>query len=90
LFDWDEANISHIALHGVTPNEAEEVLANDPTDGDEQFEDGEQRYLQIGITNSFRCLVVITTWRGERLRVVSAYPGTSLDRKIYQQRMRRT
>ena len=30
LFDWDESNINHIALHGVTPEEAEQVLQNDP------------------------------------------------------------
>ena len=29
-FDWDHHNIAHIARHGVTPEEAEQVLANDP------------------------------------------------------------
>jgi hypothetical protein len=29
-FDWDESNTDHIARHGVTPVEAEEVIAGDP------------------------------------------------------------
>jgi hypothetical protein len=27
-FDWDEANIAHIAKHDVKPHEAEEVITN--------------------------------------------------------------
>jgi len=31
-FDWDKENIGHIAKHQVTPDEAEEVILNDPLD----------------------------------------------------------
>ena len=31
-FDWDEANIGHVALHSVLPEEAEQVILNDPVD----------------------------------------------------------
>jgi hypothetical protein len=31
-FDWDEANQDHLARHGVTPHEAEEVVLGDPLD----------------------------------------------------------
>jgi hypothetical protein len=31
-FDWDLANVRHIARHDVTPGEAEEALENDPVD----------------------------------------------------------
>jgi len=27
-FDWDEANVEHIARHNVTPQEIEQVFAN--------------------------------------------------------------
>ena len=30
LFDWDDANIRHIAEHDVNPEEAEEVVLGDP------------------------------------------------------------
>jgi len=42
LFDWDD-NIRHVAEHGVTPEEAEQVLINDPADGGVQNQDGEDR-----------------------------------------------
>ncbi len=29
-FDGDEANTNHIARHGVRPEEAEQVIANEP------------------------------------------------------------
>ena len=29
-FDWDEANIGHVARHSVLPEEAEQVILNDP------------------------------------------------------------
>ena len=29
-FDWDEANIEHVACHRVLPEEAEQVILNDP------------------------------------------------------------
>jgi hypothetical protein len=28
MFDWDDANIRHIAAHGVEPEEAEEALTD--------------------------------------------------------------
>lgn len=31
-FDWDEANIRHVARHSVLPEEAEQVILNDPVD----------------------------------------------------------
>ena len=29
-FDWDAANVAHIAHHGITPEECEEAYANGP------------------------------------------------------------
>jgi uncharacterized protein len=76
MFDWDEDNLKHVAEHGVEPFEAEEVVANDPLDLEEQFRNGEERLMQVGETNALRILVVITTWRGSKIRVVTAFPAT--------------
>jgi len=83
MFDWDEENLRHIARHGVTSNEAEEALMNNPTDGIEEDHDGEIRFNQIGVTEEQRCLVVITTWRGDKLRVVTAFPAPPALKRIY-------
>ena len=73
-FDWDEANVGHVARHGVTPEQAEQVIANDPIDLGLEFVEGEERFLNLGQTNSARVLMVVTAFRGERVRVVTAFP----------------
>ncbi len=42
-FDWDEANIGHLARHSVRPEEAEQVILNDPVDIGMEIVEGEER-----------------------------------------------
>lgn len=63
MFDWDEANIAHIAEHDVLPHEAEEVIDNQPLYLDHSVEDGEERYREMGETLTGRVLVVVSTLR---------------------------
>ncbi len=72
-FDWDDANRDHIARHQVAPEEAEQVIDNDPLDLDAETVDGEERTPSIGRTDLGRFLVVITTLRHSRIRVVTAF-----------------
>ncbi len=72
-FDWDEANIRHIARHDIEPVEAEQVILNNPLELDGQTVNGESRYLSLGTTNQGRLLLVATTMRGRRVRVVTAF-----------------
>ncbi|HEY1743069.1 MAG TPA: BrnT family toxin [Granulicella sp.] len=90
MFDWDEANISHIARHSITPEEAEHVLLNDPLELMVQIHGEEERVLQVGVTKALRYLVVVTTWREERLRVVTAYEAPRVLRLKYVQGQRRS
>jgi uncharacterized DUF497 family protein len=73
LFDWDDANILHLAEHGVAPEEAEEVLLSDSFDAGFDVVDGEKRWSYIGETGSERILRVVVTLRGEQTRVVTAF-----------------
>jgi uncharacterized protein len=72
-FDWDRANIQHIALHNVSMEEAEFVLNGPTLDVDFQEWFDEERFAEVGVTALGRYLLVVTTWRGDRLRVVTAY-----------------
>jgi len=83
MFDWDEGNIAHIAKHGVSPDEAEHVVLNDPLDLDHSEKDGEVRILQVGMTARGRILRVVTTERGELIRVVAAYQASPFLRAPY-------
>lgn len=84
-FSWDQANIDHIARHNITPDEVEQVVNNDPFDICQYIRNGEERLNQIGETNAGRVLVVITTERDNRIRVVTAHPADRTLRKLYEQ-----
>ncbi len=76
-FEWDDAHLSHIAEHGISAKEAEEVLRNKPLDLEMQTRNGEERIVQVGETDAGRVLVVVNTFRRERVRVVTAFPAKS-------------
>jgi uncharacterized protein len=82
-FEWDEHNFRHIARHGVTPEEAEEAVANDPLEMDPQYTDDEERFPLIGRTNSGRWLVVVTMQRQNKVRVVTAFDASKRLIEIY-------
>ena len=83
VFDWDEENRGHIAKHRVSAAEAEQVVLNDPIDLTVQVSGGEERIVQVGETNKGRILIVVTTWRKEMIRVVTAYPAPKQLRMLY-------
>ena len=88
-FDWDEANIRHVARHNVLPEEAGQVVLNDPVDLGMEIVEGEERYLNLGATVQDRILLVVTTWREDRVRVVTAFePIKRLIQFYYQERER--
>jgi uncharacterized DUF497 family protein len=78
-FDWDEANEDHLlSRHGVDPEETEEVFQNHPhvrRIGD--------RYRALGRTHAGDLLHVIFVFRSGLIRVISARPMTSNERKSY-------
>ena len=86
-FDWDEANIGHMARHSVLPEEAEQVILNDPVDLGIEIVKGEERELNLGATAQGRILLVVTTWREDRVRVVNGV-RTRLIQFYYQERER--
>ena len=71
-FIWDAENIGHIARHGVSPREAEEVVTADdtlivPARG--------RRFSAYGATATGRSVrVIYDPIDQESLRVITAYP----------------
>ena len=84
-FLWDTGNIDHIARHDISPEEAEQVVENDPFDIARYLRNGEERLNQVGETDAGRVLVVVTTQRGEDTRVVTAHPADRDMRALYAQ-----
>lgn len=91
-FEWDEANLEHVARHNVTKDEAEEVVLGHPLDIELQIEEGssdEERLQQIGETAMGRILQLVTTWRGGKVRVISAWDAPKQLKLYYLAEMRR-
>jgi len=84
VFDWDKYNITHIAGHDITPEEAEQVILRDPLDfGFDPDVNGEERWTYLGETDRGRILVVIITLRGQKIRVVTSFDAEKRDRLVY-------
>jgi uncharacterized DUF497 family protein len=83
MFDWDDANIAHIAAHNVLPHEAEEAATFKPVALYAVSASGEDRFVQIGETYGGRILLVVTTQRGTDTRVVTAHDVDLSKRKSY-------
>lgn len=87
-FEWDpRKGAANLAKHGVSFEEAASVF-NDPlayTFADPDHSVGEVRQLTFGVSNSGRLLAVISTERGDVLRIVSARKATRHERGIYEQ-----
>lgn len=78
-----DANRGHIAAHRVGCKEAEQVIQNEPFDLEFQTEDGEERFVQIGETDAGRILVVVSTWRGSKVRVVTAFDAPKAMKRVF-------
>jgi uncharacterized DUF497 family protein len=83
MFDWDGANITHIAEHDVTPEEAEQVIEGSPFYLDYSIQGGEIRHREVGETATGRILLVVSTIRNDQIRVITAYPPSRSLRMTY-------
>lgn len=87
-YEWDEAGKSGINFrkHGVRMPEAIPVFA-DPhaiTITDDESDPAEQRFVTLGMGATGRLLVVVYTWRSNRIRIISARPAEPRERQQYE------
>jgi uncharacterized DUF497 family protein len=82
-FDWDEGNLGHLKNHRISPEEPEQVILNRPIDRESYIRNGEERTAQIGETDEGRILIVVSTMRGKKVRVVTAWPAKERLRRYF-------
>jgi uncharacterized protein len=82
-FDWNEQNIEHLALHQILPAEAEQVILNRPVDLESCLRNGEERVVQVGETDAGKILIVVSTMRDKKIRVVTAWPANKNYRRYF-------
>jgi len=86
-FEWDafKADDNH-SKHGVSFDEAAEVF-DDPLvryQPDDLHSEEEERFYAIGLSASFRLLVVSYTMRGDVVRIIGARLAESRERRHYE------
>ena len=84
-FEWDEVKArSNYRKHGVYFADAVTVFDDDEaiTIRDDDS-DEEERFVTIGRDAFARLLVVVYTWRGANIRVISARQATRREMKGY-------
>jgi len=82
-FEWDSVNRRDVGRHNISPEEAEQVILNDPLDLEIQSVDGEERFVQVGETNGGRILVVVATWRNDLVRIVTGWDAPAAHKQEY-------
>ena len=86
-YEWDpEKSESNYKKHGVYFADAVFVFEDDlnielPDDYEE-----EERFVRLGIDAFGRVLVVIYTWRGDNIRIISARKAMPSEHRQYEER----
>jgi len=87
-FEWHEEKAqANLIKHGVSFDEAVTVF-KDPlslTIPDPQHSVDEDRFIDIGLSDDGRILVVVYTERGTNIRLISARVASNLERRAYEQ-----
>jgi len=86
-FEWDEEKATeNLTKHGVSFSEASTVFADllSRTIPDPLHSEEEDRFVVLGQSGLQHTLVVVHTYRGEVIRIISARTATSRERRDYE------
>lgn len=86
-FEWDpEKSLVNLQKHGVSFGQAMEAFSDENAVVVENRFPFEERFSLLGMDLLGRVLVVVYTWRGHRIRLISARRATSNERQQYEAR----
>jgi uncharacterized DUF497 family protein len=84
--EWDEGKArSNLRKHGVGFAEAEGVFRDELAIAKPDERAGEQRWVALGADVNGNLLVIVYTWRGKRVRLISARRATGLEVRKYRE-----
>jgi uncharacterized DUF497 family protein len=72
-FDWDEHNERHLAKHGSTRFDAEDVLSGNHILLEYQLEGTGQRWIAVGATRASLILNIVFSVRDEAMRPITGW-----------------
>ena len=84
-YEWDPAKAkANLRKHGVEFADAVTVFA-DPLAATRADDDpDEERFVTLGLDAGGQLLVVVYTWRGSDIRIISAREATRRERREYE------
>ena len=84
--EWDPAKArANLRKHGVRFADAATALEDARAISIRDEGQDEERWISIGMDSLGRILVVVYTWRDERLRLISARPATRKEARQYEE-----
>jgi uncharacterized DUF497 family protein len=87
-FEWDPAKAElNLKEHGISFDEATTVFRDtlSITISDPDHSDSEDRFIDIGMSHRMQLLVVSSTERKDKIRIISARRATRAERKNYEE-----
>ena len=85
MVEWDpEKAAANLRKHGVDFADAVTALSDDMALSTPEDTEEENRSVTLGMDALGRLLVVVYTWRGDEVRVISARRATPAERREYE------
>lgn len=82
--EWDaQKEQDNLKKHGISLTEAVTALEDEYAITIEDDQPGERRFITIGMEENGRILLVVYTYRGSIIRIISARKATSTERQAY-------
>jgi uncharacterized DUF497 family protein len=87
--EWDAAKArSNFQKHGIDFADAATALQDEMAITIPDVDPDEQRFVTVATDALRRVLVIAYTWRGPRIRLISARPATRKERRQYEGKRR--
>jgi hypothetical protein len=85
VLEWDpEKAEANRRKHGVDFADAATALSDEHALTRADDEPGEERFLTLGVDALGRILLVVYSWRGDLIRLISARKASPSERKQYE------
>ncbi len=87
-YEWDPGKANqNVRKHGIRFADAVAVLEDEfALTVRDPFSEQEERWITLGKDAFGRLLIVVYTWRGGRIRLISARRATARERRQYEKR----
>ena len=84
--EWDhEKAAANLRKHGIPLSYGADILEDEyALTREDPTAQGEQRWVSVGMDGLGRVLTVVYTYRGERIRLISARRATRREREAYE------